>query len=209
MGIEFRLGRRADGLDTDARTVSLDDGTDLYYDGLIIATGAHARALPGTEDVPGVHTLRTLDDAEALIADLAAAGAGAHVVVIGAGFIGSEVAATLSRPRVRGHPGRGPAHPARSGPRRPRRAQPVPHCVTLDAGVALRTGVGVDRVVAETGAGSGTAPISVHLDDGDVLSADVVVVGIGVAPAVDWLAGSGLLVDDGVVCDEALSPPNE
>jgi NADPH-dependent 2,4-dienoyl-CoA reductase/sulfur reductase-like enzyme len=202
LGIEFRLGRRADGLDTDARTVSLDDGTDLHYDGLIIATGARARALPRTEDVPGVHTLRTLDDAEALIADLAAAGAGAHVVVIGAGFIGSEVAATCR--------GLGfevtliEALPTPLG--RVLGDQMGAACASLhaDAGVALRTGVGVDRVVAETGAGSGTAPISVHLDDGDVLSADVVVVGIGVAPAVDWLAGSGLPVDDGVVCDEAL-----
>jgi NADPH-dependent 2,4-dienoyl-CoA reductase/sulfur reductase-like enzyme len=203
LGIEFRLGRRADGLDTDARTVSLDDGTDLQYDGLIIATGARARALPGTEGVPGVHTLRTLDDAEALIADLAAAGAGAHVVVIGAGFIGSEVAATCR--------GLGfevtlvEALPTPLG--RVLGDQMGAACASLhaDAGVALRTGVGVNRVVADArGTGSGTAPISVHLDDGEVLSADVVVVGIGVTPAVDWLAGSGLPVDDGVVCDEAL-----
>ncbi|HEY2562071.1 MAG TPA: FAD/NAD(P)-binding oxidoreductase [Acidimicrobiales bacterium] len=203
LGIEFRLGRRADRLDTDARTVSLDDGTDLHYDGLIIATGARARALPGTEGVPGVHTLRTLDDAEALIADLAAAGAGAHLVVIGAGFIGSEVAATCR--------GLGfevtlvEALPTPLG--RVLGDQMGAACASLhaDAGVALRTGVGVDRVVADTrGMGSGTAPISVHLDDGDVLSADVVVVGIGVAPAVDWLAGSGVPLDDGVVCDEAL-----
>jgi NADPH-dependent 2,4-dienoyl-CoA reductase/sulfur reductase-like enzyme len=214
LGIEFRLGRRADALDVDSRTVSLDDGSDLHYDGLIVATGARARSLPGTEGVPGVHTLRTLDDAEGLIADLAAAGPGARVVVIGAGFIGAEVAATC---RSLGFDVTVVE------------ALPTPlgavlgdymgaACAALhtDAGVALRTGVGVDRVVADGAAGagragadgaeaaSGRAPLSVHLDDGEVLGADVVVVGIGVTPAVDWLAGSGLQLNNGVVCDEFL-----
>ena len=203
LDMEFRLGRRADALDVDAHTVSLDDGTDLHYDGLIIATGARARTLPGTEGVPGVRTLRTLDDAQGLIADLAAAGPGAHVVVIGAGFIGSEVAATCR--------GLGfevtvvEALPTPLG--RVLGDQMGAACAALhtDAGVALRTGVGVDRVVAEApDSAPGSSPISVHLDDGEVLHADVVVVGIGVTPAVDWLAGSGLEVDNGVVCDEFL-----
>jgi NADPH-dependent 2,4-dienoyl-CoA reductase/sulfur reductase-like enzyme len=187
--------------------VSLDDGTDLHYDGLIIATGARARTLPGTEGLPGVHTLRTLDDAQGLIEDLAAAGPGAHVVVIGAGFIGSEVAATC----------RGLGNEVTVV-----EALPTPlgrvlgdemgaACAALhtQAGVVVRTGVGVDRVVAGqsgtgTGSNTGAASLSVHLDDGDVLEAAVVVVGIGVTPAVDWLAGSGLEVDNGVVCDEFL-----
>ncbi|HEX3565215.1 MAG TPA: FAD-dependent oxidoreductase, partial [Acidimicrobiales bacterium] len=190
LDMEFRLGRRADALDVDARTVSLDDGTELHYDGLIIATGARARSLPGTEGMPGVRTLRTLDDAEGLIADLAAAGPGAHVVVIGAGFIGSEVAATCR--------GLGfevtvvEALPTPLG--RVLGDQMGAACAALhaDAGVVVRTGVGVDRVVAGEGgtrSGSGSGPVSVHLDDGEVLQADVVVVGIGVTPAVDWLAG--------------------
>jgi len=207
LDMEFRLGRRADALDTDAHLVSLDDGTELHYDGLIVATGARARALPGTEDMTGVRTLRTLDDAQGLIADLAAAGPGAHVVVIGAGFIGAEVAATCR--------GLGfevtvvEALPTPLG--RVLGDQMGAACAALhvDAGVALRTGVGVDRVVAEApgaapGSAPGSTPISVHLDDGEVLHADVVVVGIGVTPAVDWLAGSGLEVDNGVVCDETL-----
>jgi NADPH-dependent 2,4-dienoyl-CoA reductase/sulfur reductase-like enzyme len=207
LDMEFRLGRRADALDTDAHLVSLDDGSELHYDGLIIATGAGARTLPGTEGVPGVRTLRTLDDAEGLIADLAAAGPGAHVVVIGAGFIGSEVAATCR--------GLGfevtvvEALPTPLG--RVLGDEMGAACAALhtDAGVALRTGVGVDRVVAEVpepapGSTPSARPISVHLDDGEVLHADVVVVGIGVTPAVDWLAGSALEVDNGVVCDEYL-----
>jgi len=211
LDMEFRLGRRADALDTDAHLVSLDDGTELHYDGLIIATGARARTLPGTEGVPGIRTLRTLDDAQGLIADLAAAGPGAHVVVIGAGFIGAEVAATCR--------GLGfevtvvEALPTPLG--RVLGDEMGAACAALhtDAGVALRTGVGVDRVVVETpgaapgaapGASPGSTPIAVHLDDGEVLHADVVVVGIGVTPAVDWLSGSGLEVDNGVVCDETL-----
>jgi NADPH-dependent 2,4-dienoyl-CoA reductase/sulfur reductase-like enzyme len=84
-------------------------------------------------------------------------------------------------------------------------------CAALhtDAGVDLRTGVGVEKVVAEPSAPApdsapNTSPVSVHLTDGEVLHADVVVVGIGVTPAVDWLGGSGLEVDNGVVCDEFL-----
>jgi NADPH-dependent 2,4-dienoyl-CoA reductase/sulfur reductase-like enzyme len=151
----------------------------------------------------GVRTLRTLDDAQGLIADLAAAGAGAHVVVIGAGFIGAEVAATCQ--------GLGfevtvvEALPTPLG--RVLGDEMGAACAALhtDAGVALRAGVGVDKVVAEPPATNpGTSPLSVHLDDGEVLHADVVVVGIGVTPAVDWLAGSGLEVDNGVVCDEFL-----
>ncbi|MDQ1360092.1 MAG: hypothetical protein QOJ44_469 [Acidimicrobiaceae bacterium] len=200
--------------------MSLDDGTDLHYDGLIVATGARARSLPGTEGVPGVRTLRTLDDAEGLIADLAAAGPGARVVVIGAGFIGAEVAATCR--------GLGfdvtvvEALPTPLGAVLGDQMGAACAALHTDAGVALRTGVGVDRVVAAgagadgtggrvvaAGAGgasatSGRAPLSVHLDDGEVLGADVVVVGIGVTPAVDWLDGSGLQLSNGVVCDEFL-----
>jgi NADPH-dependent 2,4-dienoyl-CoA reductase/sulfur reductase-like enzyme len=211
LDMEFRLGRRADALDTDDHLVSLDDGSELHYDGLIIATGARARTLPGTEDMPGVRTLRTLDDAQGLIADLAAAGPGAHVVVIGAGFIGAEVAATCR--------GLGfevtvvEALPTPLGRVLGDEMGAVCAALHTDAGVALRTGVGVDRVVVETadaapgaapGARPGSTPIAVHLDDGEVLHADVVVVGIGVTPAVDWLSGSGLEVDNGVVCDETL-----
>ncbi|HEX4220444.1 MAG TPA: FAD/NAD(P)-binding oxidoreductase [Acidimicrobiales bacterium] len=211
LDMEFRLGRRADRLDVDARTVSLDDGTDVHYDGLIIATGARARSLPGTEGMPGVHTLRTIDDAEALIHDLNVAGAGAHVVVIGAGFIGSEVAATCR--------GLGfevtVVEALRTPLGRVLGDQMGAACALLhaDAGVVVRTGVGVDRVVpaapgGDAAPGTGRDPraasIAVHLDDGEVLAADVVVVGIGVTPAVDWLAGSALQLDNGVVCDEFL-----
>ena len=94
LGLEFRLGRRATGVDLDARTLLTDDGNELPFDGLIVATGAVARSLPGTEGQSAVRTLRTLDDCRAIRDSLLAAGERPRVVVIGAGFIGSEVAAT-------------------------------------------------------------------------------------------------------------------
>ena len=199
LGLEFRLGRRAVSLDVDAHVVACNDGTELRYDGLIVATGTSARQLPGTEALPTVRTLRTLDDCLGIRADLAAAGEGARVVVIGAGFIGSEVASTCH--------GLGAAVTVVE-------ALPTPlarvlgdrmgeACAQLHRahGVTLLTGVGVDGLTAEPGAAH---PVVVNLADGTDLEADVVVVGVGVTPAVGWLEGSGLTLDDGVVCDEAL-----
>jgi NADPH-dependent 2,4-dienoyl-CoA reductase/sulfur reductase-like enzyme len=199
LGLEFRLGRRATGVDLDARTLLTDDGNELPFDGLIVATGAVARSLPGTEGQSAVRTLRTLDDCRAIRDSLLAAGERPRVVVIGAGFIGSEVAAT-SR-------GLGAEVTVVE-------ALPTPlgrvlgdamgeACAGLHRaeGVTVRAGVGVARVTSDTGGG---APAAVHLADGSELAADVVVVGIGVVPAVGWLEGSGLTLEDGVVCSETL-----
>ncbi len=199
LGFELRLGRRAISLDTDARTVHVEDGGSIHYDGLIVATGASPRPLPGTEDMPTVRTLRSLDDCLGIRTDLEAAGEGARVVVIGAGFIGSEVAATCH--------GLGASVTVVE-------ALPTPlsrvlgeqmgaACAGLHQahGVTLRTGVGVDRLTSSPGSGT---PVVVHLADGTSLDADVVVVGIGVTPSVEWLDGAGLALDNGVVCSESL-----
>jgi len=199
LGLEFRLGRRALSLDTEDRTVVLDDGHELRYDGLVVATGAWPRSLPGTEGLPGVRTLRTLDDCLGIRSDLESAGVGARVVVIGAGFIGSEVAATCH--------GLGAevtvveALPTPLG--RVLGDQMGEACAQLHRaqGVTVLTGVLVDRLSTRPG---GTTPTVVHLADGTALEADLVVVGIGVAPAVGWLEGSGLTIEDGVVCSSAL-----
>lgn len=199
IGLEFRLGRRAVGLDTAARVLTCDDGAALAYDGLIVATGAVPRRLPGTEDLPGVHTLRTLDDCLAIRAGLDAAGFGARVVVIGAGFIGAEVAATCRS--LGATVAMVEALPTPMG----RVLGDTMGSVLADLhraqGVDVRVGVGVDRIEADPG---GPDPLTVQLAGGDRLAADVVVVGIGVVPADGWLAGSGLTVEDGVVCDERL-----
>jgi 3-phenylpropionate/trans-cinnamate dioxygenase ferredoxin reductase subunit len=199
LGLEFRLGRRATGLDLDARTLLVDDGTVLPFDGLIVATGATARPLPGTEGQPAVRTLRTLDDCLAIRDTLRTTGDGARVVVIGAGFIGSEVAATCR--------GLGAevtvveALPTPLG--RVLGEEMGEACAGLHRaeGVTVRAGVGVEKVTADTG---GDAAAVVHLADGTDLPADVVVVGIGVVPSVGWLEGSGLTLDNGVVCSETL-----
>jgi NADPH-dependent 2,4-dienoyl-CoA reductase/sulfur reductase-like enzyme len=199
LGLELRLGRRAVSLDTAAHNVTCDDGGQLTYDGLIVATGASARRLPGTEALPGVHTLRTLDDCLALRAIIGSAGEGARVVVIGAGFIGSEVAATCH-----GLGARVTVVEALPTPlARVLGEQMGAVCAGLHraAGVSLRTGVGVERV---SPSGTGSTRSEVHLDDGTVLEADLVVVGIGVVPNVGWLEDAGLLLDDGVVCDSQL-----
>nr|MBA2325502.1 FAD-dependent oxidoreductase [Actinomycetota bacterium] len=89
--LDLRLGRRAVRLDRDGRTVVLDDGERVDFDGVVIATGSTPRQLPGTPPLPGIFTLRTLDDCLAIRAELER---GPRVVVVGAGFIGSEVAST-------------------------------------------------------------------------------------------------------------------
>ena len=191
LGLEMRLGCRATGLDVATRTLEVD-GVAEPYDGLLIATGARCRNLPGTAGLPGVHTLRTRDDAEA-IRDALANGA-RRVVVVGAGFIGAEVASTAI--------GRGAevtmveALEAPFGRVLGVEMGAVMADVHRRHGVDLRTGVGVDEVLGDD------RLAGVRLANGATLEADLLVVGIGVVPNTDWLEGSGLTLDDGVVCDE-------
>jgi NADPH-dependent 2,4-dienoyl-CoA reductase/sulfur reductase-like enzyme len=194
MDVEWRLGVPARALDLDARRVELEDGSAVSFDGLVIATGSRVRTLPGQPDLAGIHTLRTLDDCLALRADLEAVPS--RVVVVGAGFIGAEVAATARQ--------RGLEVTLLE-------ALPVPLqrvlgdrmgsvCADLhrDQGVDVRLSTGVDAFVDDAkGRVAG-----VVLSDGTTLEADVVVVGVGVVPNTEWLEGSGLTIDNGVVCDE-------
>jgi NADPH-dependent 2,4-dienoyl-CoA reductase/sulfur reductase-like enzyme len=205
------LGRRAVRLDAESRKVELDDGTILEGDGIVVTTGARPRALPGTEGLgqrDGLFTLRTLDDSLALRVAVTAVDE-ARVVVIGAGFIGAEVASTCAALGCRVTVLEALDVPLRNvlGP------LIGSHFASLQEshGVDLRTGVGVRsvrRVAAEEG---GAAPGSsdpgrlvIELSGGETFHADVVVVGIGVVPATEWLADSGLTIDNGVVCDERL-----
>ncbi len=190
LAVEWHLGRRAAALNVADRVVLLADGERLGYDACVLATGAVPRTLPETPPLPGIHVLRTLDDCLNLRAELDHA---PRVVVVGAGFIGAEVAATcrgrgldvsvleaLPSPMVRGL---GPTLGDALGR------------LHVDHGVDLRLGVGVAGF-------EGHARVEgVVLGDGTVVAADVVVVGIGVRPATDWLEESGLTIEDGVVCD--------
>ncbi|MEO6989366.1 MAG: FAD/NAD(P)-binding oxidoreductase [Aquihabitans sp.] len=195
LDVTWHLATSAEHLDLGRREVSLSDGQVLGYDGLVLACGARPRTLPGTGSLDGVFALRTIDDAMAIRARLEAGAR--RVVVVGAGFIGAEVAAScrslglavtlvepLAQPlaRVVGE-----------------RIGAVVADLHRDHGVDLRLGVGVDRIEGSDG------PKRVVLTDGSSVDADIVVVGIGVVPNVAWLEGSGLTLDDGIVCDETTS----
>ncbi|RZD76777.1 NAD(P)/FAD-dependent oxidoreductase [Streptomyces albidoflavus] len=187
---DWLLDRRAVALDPGGRAVELSDGSRVVGDGVIIATGATPRALRGAGDIKGLHTLRTLDDAVALRTSLATA---QHVAVIGAGFIGSEVAASCRALGLEVTVVEADGVPLR------RQLGPVMGqlCADLhrDNGVTVELGVGVEQVL-----GSGRVT-GLRLTDGREIAADTVVAAIGVEPAVGWLAGSGVDLDNGVVTD--------
>ncbi|HYA67801.1 MAG TPA: FAD-dependent oxidoreductase, partial [Acidimicrobiales bacterium] len=203
LGLDLRLGRSAVSLDLEGHGLVLDDGSRVGFDAMVVATGSVPRPLGGTEGVAGVHELRTLDDSVALARALAPALAGdtVRLVVVGAGFIGAEVAATAHGLGARVTVVEALAVPLG----RVLGDEMGALCGELqrDHGVQLRTGVGVAGLRTETQA-QGRRVTGVELADGDVLPADVVVVGIGVLPATAWLEGSGLEVDNGVVVDATL-----
>nr|WP_218162959.1 FAD/NAD(P)-binding oxidoreductase [Pseudonocardia ammonioxydans] len=190
LGIRLELGRAAVGVDRDEREVELSDGTRLPFSDLVVATGARARPSPwGTP--AGVHVLRSADDAMALGEDLRRGG---HLVVIGAGFVGAEVAASARTLGVAEVTVVDPVPVPLSRVLNPEIAEIV-GALHRDRGVATRFGVGVDGI-EESGAG-----LTVRLSDGSRIPADTVVVGIGAVPNDEWLAGSGISRADGVLCD--------
>ncbi|WP_167106038.1 NAD(P)/FAD-dependent oxidoreductase [Mycobacterium sp. DL592] len=190
--ITVRLGSAAQTLDTAARTLTLADGSVLAYDELVIATGLIPKRIPSFPDLDGIRVLRNLDEALALRTHAASA---RNAVIIGAGFIGCEVAASLRKLGVEVVLVEPQPAPLASV-----LGEQVGNLVTrlhLAEGVDVRTGVGVAEVRGEGHVDT------VVLSDGSELPADLVVVGIGSRPATDWLAGSGVEVDNGVVCDAA------
>jgi len=190
--ITLRLGSAATKLDTHAQAVTLEDGTILGYDELVIATGLVPRRIPALPDLEGIRVLRSLDESLALREHASEA---RHAVIVGAGFIGCEVAASLRSVGV---------DVVLVEP------QPQPLAGVLgekigelvarlhrDEGVDVRLDVGVSEVRGEGHVDT------VVLTDGTELPADLVVIGIGSRPATEWLDGSGIDVDNGVLCDEA------
>ncbi|AEF41376.1 NAD(P)/FAD-dependent oxidoreductase [Hoyosella subflava] len=192
-GADLKLGVRATGLNCAAQQVHTDHGA-LDYTALIIATGSAARPTPWGDPLPGVYTLRTVDDARRIRADLD--NGAQDIVIIGAGFIGSEAASAMHRrglkPIIIEH-------------------APVPlaHAIGEEMGIAcahlhrrngteLRCGVGVGGIEGDD------RVRQVRLTDGSALPADLVIAGIGAAPATQWLEGSEVKVDNGVICDETL-----
>ncbi|QDN97022.1 NAD(P)/FAD-dependent oxidoreductase [Streptomyces sp. S1A1-8] len=186
---EWLLGARAAGLDRAERAVRLADGREVRADGIVIATGAVARTLPGSEGLAGVHTLRTLDDARALRDELAGGG---RLVVIGGGFIGAEVASTayalgldVTVVEAAPTPLAGPLGATMGD---------VVSALHVDHGVRLLCGVGVKGLSGERRVDA------VLLEDGRSIPGDIVVVGVGARPCVEWLEGSGVELENGVKC---------
>ncbi|MDQ0381556.1 NAD(P)/FAD-dependent oxidoreductase [Amycolatopsis thermophila] len=197
LGVDLLLGAPATGLDTGARTVRVGERT-IRYDALVIATGATPRRLRGADGLAGVHTLRTAEDA---LAVRAALDRGARTVVVGAGFIGSEVA---SAARARGLP-----VTIVEALDLPLTRSIGPQAGTVCADLHRAAGTGLRLSTAVEGLESaGGAVTGVRLATGEVLPADLVVAGIGVTPATGWLEGSGVTLherDRGVVCDATLA----
>ena len=190
--IDLRLGVRADALDPARKVVTLERGDEVGYDRLLVATGGRNRALttPGA-DLPGVFQLRTVEDCDRI---RAAAKPGRRAVVIGLGFIGSEVGASLRQMGVEVAAVEGnPVPLARAlGPE----VGAVLAAIHREKGVEL---VLEDQVAAFEGAG---AVERVRTKKGRVLPCDFVVAGIGIAPNVELLAAAGAAVDNGVLVDE-------
>ncbi|HLJ02603.1 MAG TPA: FAD-dependent oxidoreductase [Solirubrobacteraceae bacterium] len=188
LDVQWRLGAAATGLDRAAHQVLLADGERIGYDRLVIATGCRARTWPGPE-LEGVVTLRDLDDALALRASLTS---GARLLIVGAGFIGCEVAASARKRDVEVT-----VVDIAGQPMLPLGAELGARCARLheEHGVDLRLGTGVSRLDLP----------QVELTDGTKLEADVVLMALGAIPNTEWLRDSGLELNPGVVCDATLT----
>jgi 3-phenylpropionate/trans-cinnamate dioxygenase ferredoxin reductase subunit len=196
LDLEWRLGDPAAGLDPRGRSVVLESGQEIAADGVVLATGARARPFPGAQ-LGGVHTVRTLEDAVELRRDLLVS---RHLVVIGAGFIGAEVASTASSMGVE-------VTVIESDP------LPLGRVLGPELGTACTAlhednGVRLISGTAVTGLGETSRVREVRLAGGRTVPADVVVVGIGALPNIEWLAGSGVDYDHRGVWTDAAGVTN-
>ena len=196
MNPEILRGVGAQALDAANHTVALTDGRTLEYDALVVATGITPRQLPHPE-CPSIHTLRTLQDALALRAALTA-----HehpdLVIVGAGFLGLEVGATargLGANVTVVEPVPGPPLASRIG------TVAAERLLSLHErhGVTIHTGIGVEHVNES----------DVVRTDGVVHDAHVILIAVGSTPTTEWLNGSGLSIDNGLVCDEFCHAGND
>lgn len=201
LDVRWVLGTRAVSLDVGLNRVLADDGQAYGYDVLVLAPGGRARTLPGLEIGSGLHVLRTIDDALSLRESIRTSG---RLIVIGAGFIGCEIAASARQ--IGSNVDLIEALPAPIvrvlGPRAASKVADLheAHGVRLHAGAA----------VAEIVRGPEGRVRGVRLGDGSLVDGNDVVVGIGIFPSVDWLAESGVELQDGIVCDSSgrTSVPN-
>lgn len=192
LGVDLQLGRPARSLDLRRRRV-LTDTSETPFDGLVLATGAVPRVVPALVGHPRVHVLRTAEDASRIRDQLTGA---RQLVVIGAGFIGAEVASSATAEGVDVT-----MVEAASAPMTRNVGQ------TVAKGLAdLHQRHGVRLICGTTVVGvGGMQGVLLELSSGETLVADLVVIGIGADPNVSWLRGSGLDLGDGVLCDASLN----
>jgi len=197
--LELRLGQRVLRLDANALALTLAGGAILAGQAILLATGGKARrlALPGS-DLAGVHVIRSLADAEALRAELKTAKA---VAVIGGGLIGTEAAVAIART--------GKPVAWIDGAQKPL-AHIFPTAIAdhliaahLEAGLTLHAGARIKQLVASDSSVSGARVSGVELEGGEVIAADVVILGVGMAPEDGLARAAGLEVDNGVHVDQA------
>ncbi|MGW2872306.1 NAD(P)/FAD-dependent oxidoreductase [Kitasatospora sp. NPDC001225] len=189
--LDLRLGVRAERLDRRERTVRLSDGGRVRCEAVIVATGVRPRRLPGADAPrPGAHVLRTLADALALREELRA---GVRLLVVGGGLLGAEAAATAV--------GLGAEVTWLTSTATPLAAVLGSETAALLAGLHREHGVRLHRGVATGLLERRGRAVGVRLADGSELAADAVLMAVGSEPATEWLAGSGVPLDDGVVCD--------
>ncbi|MGL4305911.1 MAG: NAD(P)/FAD-dependent oxidoreductase [Mycobacteriaceae bacterium] len=188
--IELSLGARAVGLDSEQKVVLLEDGTKVLYENLVIATGLKPRKIAGLPNLSGVYDIRSRDDAQAVLTALPGS---RRALIVGAGFIGCEVAASLRTHAIEVTIIEPQEYPLASvlGPT----VGSIIANLHRTHGVDVRTGVGLELLV-----GSSSVQAA-QLTDGSRVEADLVVVGIGSIPVTDWLQGSGIALGNGVLCD--------
>jgi NADPH-dependent 2,4-dienoyl-CoA reductase/sulfur reductase-like enzyme len=193
------LGAPASRLDPACGAIELADGTRIDADGVVLATGSRARRWPGSDELAGVHVIRTVDDALALREDLRP---GARMVVIGAGFIGAEVASTARKLGLDVTVVE--AAPTPLAAQLGERLGTVVSSAHMANGTTLICGTVVAGLTGENrplrGSSGPDRVTGVNLADGRHLPADVVVVGIGGIPNIEWLRDSGLQLGNGVLC---------
>ncbi len=192
--VQAHIGRRAAGLDTAASKLTLDDGTLLEYDDLLIATGSSAvkAPVPGA-DLPGVHSFWTLDQARAVVAAIRA---GSHVVLVGAGFIAFTILNALLALKAK-------LTIVEIAPQLLPRMIDPPGAQLVEAwlrrhGVAVRTGATLTAIEEAEGRRR------LRFREGEDLLADVVLMATGIRTNLEWLQGSGLRVHRGILVDEHL-----
>jgi len=195
LNADVRLGARATAADLDRRSVIFDDGSSLTYDDLVVATGVRPRQLPNTPD-SGVFSLRTLEDSRRIRAALLDH---RELLIIGAGFLGLEVAATASKLGANVtviEPQMAPLSD-RLG------AYTADRLINLhrEAGIDIRTGVGFDSFIFEDEGGRSFAR-GIRTTAGDTIESSSILVAIGCVPNTEWLQESAIDLSNGVVCDE-------